>query len=279
MPELPEVETIKRGLAQYLVGHTIEGVEVLDPPRFEGSAQQIIGVKVLGIRRRGKGLIVDLSGGLSLVIHLKMTGQVVYLGQKMAHLTPSKKVGNLPSKHTRVIFTLDNQAKLFFNDIRKFGWIKLLSTDKISTLPFVASLGPEPIDELTLADFSSLLRGSKQPIKTLLLDQHKIAGIGNIYANDALFMAKIDPRRQACSLNKSEAKRLFESVREVLLFSIEHGAASDATYVNALGQDGRYQEHFQVYRRAGEKCDRCGTIIQRITLAGRGTFFCEGCQK
>lgn len=279
MPELPEVETIKRGLGEYLVGHTIEGVEVFDPPRFEGTAAQTIGKKISSVRRRGKALIIDLSGGLSLVVHLKMTGQIVYVGQKTKHLAPSKKVGSLPSKYTRVIFILDKQARLFFNDIRKFGWIKLISTNSVSQLPFMASLGPEPIDELTLSEFVTLLSRSTQPIKTLLLDQHKIAGIGNIYANDALYLAGIDPRKQASSLSKTEVKRLFESVREILLFSIEHGAASDATYVNALGQDGRYQEHFQVYRRAGEVCDRCGGTIQRIALAGRGTFFCEGCQK
>lgn len=283
MPELPEVEIIKRGLQQYLIGHTIQDIQILDSLRVTGESAHIIGGKIEDITRRGKGLIIELDTNYSLAIHVKMTGQLIYQGKKTQNISLSSKVNTLPNAHTRVIFHLDQNAYLYYNDVRRFGWIQIIPTSDIDTIPFFNSLGPEPFGELnnvlTREYFSDLLKKNKSPIKTVLLDQRKIGGIGNIYANDALYEAKIDPRRAANNLSDQESEQLFQAIHFVMEFSINHGAASNTNYVNALGQDGRYQDHFKVYGRAGEACERCDGIIQRIVIGGRSTFICTGCQK
>jgi formamidopyrimidine-DNA glycosylase len=283
MPELPEVETIKRGLQTYLVGHSISDIQILDPLRFTGSIDQILGSTIQDVHRRGKGLLIHLDNGYSLAIHVKMTGQLIYRGKKTENLTLSNKIKTLPNPYTRVVFHLDKGAHLYYNDVRRFGWIKVIPTEAVFTIPFFKSLGPEPFGELdntlTIEYFTSLLEKNRIPIKSLLLDQQKIAGVGNIYANDALYVAKIDPRRPSNSLKNVEISNLFDAIHEVMKFSIDNGAASDTNYVDALGQDGRYQDHFKVYGRVGGSCDRCGAIIKRIVIAGRGTFICPVCQK
>jgi formamidopyrimidine-DNA glycosylase len=283
MPELPEVETIKRGLQKYLIGHKILDLQILDPLRINGSVEQIIGSEIIAIQRRGKGLIIDFENEFSLAIHVKMTGQLIYRGRKTDDIRLSSKVKKLPNIHTRIIFHLDSNAYLYYNDVRRFGWMKVIPTKSIDTIPFFKTLGPEPFGEgsheLVIDYFKMLLKNRKTPIKILLLDQQKIGGIGNIYANDALYEAKIDPRRPANSLNTGETESLFTAIHDVMAFSIEHGAASDTNYVDALGQDGNYQNHFRVYGRTGEKCERCGTEITRIVVGGRGTFICSQCQK
>jgi formamidopyrimidine-DNA glycosylase len=283
MPELPEVETIKRGLQTYLVGHSILDVQILDPLRFTGNVDNIINTPITSVQRRGKGLLIHLDNGYSLAIHVKMTGQLIYRGKKTEKITLSNKIKTLPNPYTRAVFHLDNGAHLYYNDVRRFGWIKVIPTEAVFTIPFFKSLGPEPFGELdnnlTIEYFTSILGKNRIPIKSLLLDQQKIAGVGNIYANDALYVAKIDPRRASNSLSKRETLLLFNAIHDVVEFSINHGAASDTNYVDALGQDGRYQDHFKVYGRAGKKCDRCNGIIERIVISGRGTFICPICQK
>lgn len=279
MPELPEVETIKRGLSTHLIGHKVQDIQILDPLRFSGPVEQIIGSTVTDIRRRGKGLIINFNNGYSLAIHVKMTGQLIYRGEKTKNLILSPKVKNLPNSHTRVIFHLDQGAHLYYNDVRRFGWLKVIPSGSIETIPFFKSLGPEPFETLTLEYFCSTLQKNKKPVKSVIMDQQKIAGIGNIYANDALYKARIYPGRPANSLSEQELEALFRSIHEVLQFSIEHGAASNTNYVNALGQDGRYQNHFLVYGCTGELCGRCGGTIKRVVVGGRGTFVCKECQK
>jgi formamidopyrimidine-DNA glycosylase len=212
-----------------------------------------------------------------------MTGQLIYQGKKTNKLSLSNKIKTLPNPYTRVVFHLDEDSHLYYNDVRRFGWIKVIPTESVLTIPFFKSLGPEPFGELdntlTIEYFIALLSKYGTPIKSLLLDQQKIAGVGNIYANDALYVAKIDPRRSSNSLTNEESLLLFNAIHEVMEFSINHGAASDTNYVDALGQDGRYQDHFKVYGRVGDQCDRCGSIIERIVIAGRGTFICPECQK
>lgn len=282
MPELPEVETVKRGLQKYLVGHRIIDIQILDLLRFTGDSKKIIGSIVDKVQRRGKGLIIEMDNGYALAAHFKMTGQLIYRGKKTQNVTLSQKVKSLPNSHTRVIFHLDQEAHLYYNDVRRFGWIKILPINSITTIPFFKTLGPEPFGEkdnlLTIHYFTNLLNSNKLPIKTLLLDQQKIGGIGNIYANDALYVASIDPRRSANTLNISEIQNLFSAIHEVMEFSITHGAASDTNYVDALGQDGRYQDHFKVYGRSGERCERCNTVIERVVIGGRSTFICRVCQ-
>lgn len=281
MPELPEVETLRLGLQKYLVGHKIVDVEVKIPKMFVGSARQIIGAKVIGLRRIGKGLIIELDNDFVLAVHLKMTGQLIYSDNKTKNLALSPKIGGttLPSKYSHIIFTLSNNAFLFYNDLRQFGWIKVVKKDELSKIPFFKEMGPEPLKDLTLEKFKEIISKSNLAIKVLIMDQKKIGGIGNIYANEALFEARIHPERKAKDLRSEEAKRLYNSILKVLKKALEYGGSSDENFVNALGQEGNYQKHFLVYGREGEKCPVCGGIIQKIKLGGRGTYFCPNCQR
>jgi formamidopyrimidine-DNA glycosylase len=280
MPELPEVETIRLGLQKYLVGHTILLVDVRLSKMFHGDPEKVAGAKVTGVRRFGKGLVIDLDNGYSIAAHVKMTGQFIYVGKdaQSAHIS-EEKVGKLPGQFTHVIFHLDKNAILYFNDMRQFGWITVVETDNVSELPFFKELGPEPFKDLTLEKFREIVSGAKTPIKLLLMDQKKISGIGNIYANDALYIAGIHPKRPASSLTANEQSKLLSAIETVMKKGLEVGGASEWHYVNALGEVGRYQDFFQVYGKNGKPCKKCGTIIEKVTLGGRGTFFCSTCQK
>ncbi len=280
MPELPEVETIRLGLTKYLVGHKIEEVDVKPGRTFEGDPKEIIGAKVIGIRRFGKGLVIDLDNKKSLAIHIKLTGQFIYRDKSTEKIqVSSEKVGELPGPATRIIFHLDKDATLYFNDRRRFAWVRLVDTDKVMEMPFFKSLGPEPFKDLTLEKFSSAIKGRQTVIKPLIMDQTKIGGIGNIYANDGLFLAGIDPRRKANTLTDAEIKKLYDSVLAVMKKSFKYGGASELNFVNALGQEGEYQRHSLVYGKKGKECPNKNGIIKKIFLGGRGTFFCEACQK
>lgn len=296
MPELPEVETIKLGLQKYLVGKKILAVEIRLRRIFSGDEKNVIGAKIISIERFGKGLVINLSNGYSIAVHIKLTGQLVYRDSTTAKLKLSPKVGTqIPNKFTHVIIKLksqnskvgDENAYLYYNDIRQFGWIKVIKTSDLKTIPFFKDLGPEPPVTkamegqalLTLNKFKEIISKSNIAIKPLIMDQTKIGGIGNIYANDGLFDARIDPRRKAKSLKLEEIKKLYGSILKVLKKGLENGGASELNYVNALGQEGKYQHHFLAYGRDGEKCVRCGSKMKKITLGGRGTYFCEKCQK
>lgn len=286
MPELPEVETIRLGLQKYLVGHKILEVEVKIPKLFEGNPKEIIGSKVLAARRFGKGLVIDLSNRYSLAIHIKLTGQLIYRNEKTKNIEVSSKVGTVPSKFTHVIFELDKGAHLYYNDIRRFGWIKVVKTSEVQNLPFFKGMGPEPSvakamegQALTLDKFKSILSKSNVAVKPLIMDQKRIGGIGNIYANDALYLAKIDPKRPAKTLSSTEAKSLFSSIHKVMEKGMKYGGSSELTYVNVLGQEGEYQRHTLVYGRQGDICERDGGRIKKYFLGGRGTYFCPKCQK
>lgn len=279
MPELPEVETIRLGLQKFLIGHTIIDVDVRLPKQLRGDYHKIIGAKVIGAKRYGKGLVIDLDNGHSLAVHVKMTGQLLYKGTEEPKEPKETEVFSLPDKYTHVVFTLDNNAVLYYRDMRQFGWIHVLPTDEVLEVPFFKSLGKEPLKDLTFNDFQTILHKYKTPIKLLIMDQTKIAGAGNIYANDALYLAKIHPRRPASSLTDKEQKALFDAIETVLKKGIEVGGASEWHYVDVLGGKGQYQNFFQVYRKNGTPCQRCGTIIEKIVLGGRGTFFCPDCQR
>ncbi|MBA3724614.1 MAG: bifunctional DNA-formamidopyrimidine glycosylase/DNA-(apurinic or apyrimidinic site) lyase [Candidatus Levybacteria bacterium] len=301
MPELPEVETIRIGLQKHLVGHTIQNIQINMAKQINGDVDAIHGAVILEVKRFGKGLVIDLDNGYSITIHVKMTGQMLYKNQKtteqviagnashFAKATRDKKVdiASLPDKYTHVIFKLDKDAFLLYRDVRQFGWIKIVRSDSVASQPFFKSLGPEPAVAkamdgravLTLKKFQEIVSKRKTPIKMLLMDQGQIAGIGNIYANDALFVAKIHPTRPASSLDLNEQTKLFHAIEEVLTKGIEVGGASEWSYVDALGQAGKYQDFFQVYRKHGQPCPSCGTTIETIRMGGRGTFFCPGCQR
>jgi len=307
MPELPEVETIKLGLQKHLIGKTIEDIEIKIPKMFSGFPKQIIGAKIIGLKRIGKGLIMELDNNFVLAVHLKMTGQLVYADSGTKNLILSPKIGGatLPSKYSHIIFKIKNQkskikitnqnskikddskekAYLFYNDLRQFGWIKIVKKSELMKMPFFKEMGPEPAvtkamvgKALTLNEFKKIVLSSSTAIKVLLMDQKRISGIGNIYANDALFEAEIDPRRKAKTLSEKEIKTLYDSISHVLKKGLKYGGSSDENFVNALGQEGSYQNHTLVYNKEGEKCLSCGGAIQKIKLAGRGTYFCPKCQ-
>lgn len=285
MPELPEVETIRIGLQKYIVGHTIEDVVVHLAKQLSGDPKEVIGARIIEVKRFGKGLVIDLDNNFSITIHVKMTGQMLYSHSAKASRDRYVISGNakvalsaLPDKYTHVIFKLDGGAVLYYRDVRQFGWIKIVKSDSVVSQPYFKSLGPEPLRDLDLKKFSAILEKRKTPIKMILMDQSLIAGIGNIYANDALYLAGIHPKRPANSLNKTEQKKLFEAIETVLRKGIAVGGASEWSYVNALGQAGKYQNFFKVYRKTGQPCPNCGTPIETIKLGGRGTFFCPVCQ-
>jgi formamidopyrimidine-DNA glycosylase len=281
MPELPEVETIKLGLQEYLVGRTIEDIEVKASKLFIGNKNDVIGAKITGLKRIGKGLIIELDNTYVLAVHLKMTGQLVYSDNRTKNLTLSPKIGGekLPSKYSHIIFALDANAYLYYNDLRKFGWIKIVEKDQLMEMPFFKEMGPEPLNNLTMKQFNNIVLSSNLAIKVLLMDQKKSGGIGNIYANDALFEAKIDPGRSAKSLSSEEIKKLYKAILKVLQRGLEYGGSSDENFVNALGQEGNYQNHTLVYGKEGDKCRVCATVIKKTKLGGRGTYFCPVCQK
>ncbi len=280
MPELPEVETIRLGLQKYLIGKTVESVEVRLRRIFSGDEKKVIGAKIVGVDRFGKGLVINLSNGYSIAAHIKLTGQFVYRDSATSKLKMSPKVGTqIPNKFTHVSFSLSGGAHLHYNDIRQFGWVKVLKTKDLKTIPFFKDLGPEPFKDLTFDLFEKIVKSSSVAIKPLIMDQKKIGGIGNIYANDGLFDAEIDPRRKAKTLTDTEIKKLYDSILKVLKKGLENGGASELNYVNALGQEGKYQHHFLAYGQDGKKCVRCGEIMKKISLGGRGTYFCPNCQK
>ena len=287
MPELPEVETVRSGLQKLLPGHVIGNVEFDWPKGFPNDPiavkEFMIGATIKQVRRRAKVLLIDLSTDYTLVIHLKMTGQLVYRsqGERFGAGHPNDSlIGDLPDKSTRVTFTLDG-AQLFFNDQRKFGWVKLLPTDEVMQMSFFQKVGPEPLDPLfTAADFIKRLdRRANSGIKAVLLDQSVIAGVGNIYADESLWAAKIHPSTLVRDLSKPRLTKLFQELQYVLKLAIEKGGSSDKNYVNAEGKKGSYMSFAKVFRLEGQPCPRCGRIIEKTRVAGRGTHVCLNCQK
>lgn len=279
MPELPEVETIRIQLDKYLVGKKINDLQINLPKIFIGDPKKVIGQKIIKIRRFAKVLVIDLSNHYSILTHLKMTGQYIYQDEKIKGGLSPKVLGGVPGKHTHVIFKL-SQGNLYFNDVRRFGWIKVIQTDEVEREKFIQKLGPELLKTLTLEKFREILKNNKTKIKILLMNQEKISGVGNIYANDALWLAKINPQRVSSSLDEKEQKNLFNALEEVLKTSLKYQGSSEDAYVTPEGKEGNYQLHSLVYRKNGQPCSRCKKAkIVRITLGSRGTFYCLNCQK
>lgn len=289
MPELPEVETLRRQLQQVVVGKKIAKVEVLRSKSFQGKVESLIGQKIAAVERQAKILLLRFNQGFPVgLIHLKMTGQLIYQPLSINHQS-SRIVGGhptldwvsqLPSKHTRVIIEFSDGSKLFFNDLRVFGWLRVVEKEADLERELSSFRGIEPLTaDFTVDNLMSLFKRTARPIKLVLMDQSSVAGVGNIYANDALWDAKIYPRRSAKTLSRAEVERLKESVEKVLRFGIKYGGASENTYRQLSGIGGKYQEHFLVYGKERQPCGRCGTQIQKLGMGGRGTFFCPRCQK
>jgi len=266
MPELPEVETIKRELEKTVLGKKITEVCVHHPlvirqPGADKFKKELTGASIKNILRKAKVLILELSNGKSLVIHLKMTGQLIYPGD---------------GKKSRVSFHLSDGKVLDFNDQRLFAELRLM--DDWRNLKFIQGLGPEPFD-LTLEEFKEMVAKKKTKIKPLLMDQTFISGVGNLYAAEALFKARINPQRPAVSLSDKEKEELFKEIKDTLSAAIKYKGSSLDQYVQLSGQPGEYVKYHKVYGREGKPCLVCKTPIKRINLGGRGTYFCPRCQK
>ena len=286
MPELPEVETVRRGLANLIIGKVVKSETHDTEKGFPNTPQDVkqflIGASIVDVRRRAKVLMIDLSTGYSLLIHLKMTGQLVFVGETRfgAGHPNDSLVNELPDKSTRVTLDFEDGTKLFFNDQRKFGWVRLLPTAEIPNIPFMQKVGPEPLSaDFTAKDFiQRLARRPKTNIKAALLDQSVVAGIGNIYADESLWGAKIHPTRLVSLLTEAEMTLLYTEMRAVMNLAVEKGGSSNSTYVNAEGKKGSYMDFARVFRREGLECPRCGSIIEKSRVAGRGTHTCPVCQ-
>lgn len=287
MPELPEVETVRMGLQRLLPGRIITHITHDWPKGFPNAPQDVdqfaIGATVMNVRRRAKVLLIDVSTQHTFVIHLKMTGQLVFRGEQVfgAGHPNDSLVGALPDKSTRVIVTFADGSRLFFNDQRKFGWVRLLPTVEVENLDFFRTVGPEPLAaDFTWQQFRDrLLRRKNSGIKVVLLDQTVIAGVGNIYADESLWGAKIHPLTLAARLTDAQFKRLYTALRDVLNLSIQKGGSTDRNYVDAEGKRGSYLTFANVFRREGQACPRCGTEVIKTRVAGRGTHICSACQK
>lgn len=286
MPELPEVETVRRGLHSLLIGRTI-AAETHDTAKGFPNAPMdvqsfLIGAKITDVRRRAKVLMIDLSTDYTLVIHLKMTGQMVFRGEQAfgAGHPNDSLIGTLPDSSTRVTLTFADGTHLYFNDQRKFGWMLLLPTVQVQDMPFMQKVGPEPLPaDFTAAQFARrFVRRGRTSIKAALLDQSVVAGVGNIYADESLWGARIHPQRLVNTITPGEFDDLYTDLRAVMNLAIEKGGSTDKNYVDAEGKRGSYMDFARVFRREGLPCPRCGAEIIKFKHAGRGTHICPVCQ-
>ena len=289
MPELPEVEVVTRGLNKFLTGKIFSNVVIHNPSSFPNDPQIVqsflIGGRILSVRRRAKMIIIDVDSSYALVIHLKMTGQLVYRAQDQdqnwggGHPNNSL-IGELPDKSTRVEMLFDDGSKLFFNDQRKFGWVKLFPDAEVANIKFMQTLGPEPLEmSFTPKVFIQRVRTrARTNIKAVILDQTVLAGVGNIYADESLFLAGIHTTRLVMNLTDKELTKLHIMILSVLQTSIDKGGSSSRNYVDATGAKGNYLDNAYVYGRTGLACRVCDSPIEKIRVAGRGTHFCINCQ-
>lgn len=281
MPELPEVQTIAAGLNKYLPNLQFAAVSCDTPKLFPNDPDlvnmHLLGSQVRQVSRRGKAIIIDLNTGYSLVIHLKMTGQLIFVSPEMRDKIPEQ----MPGRFTHIIFAFTDGSHLYFNDQRKFGWIKLMPAEEVWELKFLKEMGPEPLMEAFNEKYfaEKLKRRQMAPIKAVILEQKVVAGVGNIYADESLFLSGILPSRSAGSLKPKEVKALCANIKKVLAYSIELGGSSRKDYVNAIGQKGDYLDEAYVYGRTGQPCRHCDSPIEKTKVAGRGTHFCRHCQK
>jgi formamidopyrimidine-DNA glycosylase len=287
MPELPEVETVRRGLNDLIIGRKIKSVVHDTPKSFPNSPGDVkeflIGSSVAGVRRRAKVLLIDLSSEYTLVIHLKMTGQLVFRSEEAvfgAGHPNDSLIGELPDRSTRVTMMFTDGSHLYFNDQRKFGWMKLIPTLEVPNIDFMKRVGPEPLEaSFTAGEFAERFkRRARTSIKAAILDQTVVAGVGNIYADESLWGAKIHPQRLVATITPREFATLYTELRAVMNLAIEKGGSTDKNYVNAEGKRGSYMDFARVFRREGSACPRCGTTIIKFKAAGRGTHICPHCQ-
>jgi formamidopyrimidine-DNA glycosylase len=305
MPELPEVETVVSELKTKLKGKNIRQVEVRlskivsigpktlsnvrinDPAVVRKFTATLRGQKITDVQRRAKLIIIDLAGKYALLVHLKMTGQLIYFAKKdLAKKIRLLNIENaerqsLPAKWTHVIFEFTDGSKLFFNDLRQFGYLKLVADKEIGEVQDLREFGPEPLDiAFTLSVFKKLLAKSpKAKLKQFLMDPKKIAGIGNIYSDEIAFFARVRPTRMLKNLSDKEQAALYRGIRTILKDAIYHAGSSVGDFIRPSGEWGKYGSLHKVYGRSGLKCKTCGTVIKSIKLNGRTGSFCPNCQK
>lgn len=309
MPELPEVEVVCRGLSSLIPGRVIRSISHDNPKSFPNPESEVgrfaFGAKIMAVRRRAKVLMIDLDTAYTFVIHLKMTGQLVFVSSLPPNYqlqTPNSEapfpisqppaprwgaghpndslVGRLPDKSTRVTVTFDDGSHLYFNDQRKFGWMRLMPTVLVPEIDFMKKVGPEPLEDEFTGNvlFERLQRRKNTTIKAAILDQTVLAGVGNIYADEGLWGAQIHPASLVKNLQKSKIQNLASEIKFVLNLSIEKGGSTDRNYVNAEGKKGSYVEFARVFRKEGLPCPRCQTPIIKTRVASRGTHLCPVCQ-
>lgn len=281
MPELPEVETIKRRLKEVIPGKRITKVEVFKEKSFSGDLKQLINHTIVDVTRRAKMLNFHLDNDLHLLTHLKMTGQLIYVDgdQRIGGGHPTADwIEQLPGKHTRIHYIFSDNSQLFFNDMRIFGWMRLV--DRQEVVRIESELGPDVNSpDFTLDYFVDKLRRRSQPIKLVIMDNAVVSGLGNIYACDTLNLARLSPFRAAKSLFANEVKNLFEAAKAIINKGIELGGTTfDGKYLDIHGLAGEYQGVALTYGRENLPCYNCGAPIKKVKLGGRGTYYCEVCQ-
>lgn len=284
MPELPEVTVITNQLNRKLKGRMIKGIEFDWPKKFlwgDYSIKDLRGAKFTGVERMGKLAIFKLDRPILILIHLKLTGQLIYVtkGSRVGGGHPLPPLNKpVPNTTTRATFTLD-RGKLYFNDMRKFGWIKIIAKDKLNGEDYIKKLGPDP---LTISFKEFYIRLKKKPngrIKKTLMDQEVISGVGNIYSDEGLWRAKINPKRTVGSLKESEMENIYKGVRKSFKIAIEKGGSSDNAYVDSEGEKGLYLSFGKAYHMTGKPCARCKAPIVREKMDGRSAHYCPVCQK
>jgi formamidopyrimidine-DNA glycosylase len=286
MPELPEVETIRRGLLPRVKGKKIAAVEVRKPKMVRGKRKEFVsfvkGKSFSGITRRGKLLIFSIANRERyMLVHLKMTGQLIYQSDKETiaggHQWPPV-AGNLPNKYSHIIFTFADGSRLYFNDLRQFGYVHIVNEKEKENV--LTHYGLEPLrSDFTWEKFRAAMKGKTSILKASLLSQESIAGVGNIYVDEISFHARIRPQRRTSSLSEKELKALYEATKHVLTRAMKYGGTTFRDYLNAEGGKGNFTQLLKVYGRGGEPCKRCGTVLKRVKVMGRGTVYCQTCQK
>lgn len=290
MPELPEVETIRIGLSQKVINQQVLSINILNSKSFIGDPSKILSHTITNIWRRGKVLGLDLENGQSLIFHLKMSGQIIFEKKQKNKRSrfsgghPTKDMQQeLPNKSTRVIFTLSQDSRIYFNDQRKFGWVKQLKTSTLKKMNYglKIKLGPEPLSrDFSLKIFKqNLLKHKNQSIKVTILDQSVVAGVGNIYASEACFIAKIDPLKKVNQLTDKKIDKLHQAIILALNTGIKYGGSSITHFFDDEGKKGYFLEYAYVFNRQHKPCKNCHNLITKIKVGGRGTYLCYNCQK
>ena len=287
MPELPEVEVVKKSLTKTIVNLTIKNIifntnklrYIIDKKKLK----KIINKKVLSVKRRSKYLLINFDKNITIIVHLGMTGK--FLVSKNNHKRKTSfyyEIEGNERKHNHIIFEFNKKTKLIYNDVRKFGFIEAKSTNKIINTLYLKKLGPEPLsNKFNLIYFRKYIRKRKKILKSLLMDQTFVSGLGNIYVNEVLYMTNLHPKKDINKINDAEIRNLINSIKKILKKSIREGGSSIKNFNDTRGKSGSYQQNFYVYAREGKKChqNNCSDIIRRIVISNRSTFYCKSCQK